>query len=279
VPLQITVQPRIERATLKTRQSVSQLSVDELQRFRATIEAVLARPDNRGFQFFAGWHGVPLGICQHHNELFLPWHRGYLYHFELALQDVDSQVTLPWWNWMDEAGIPAAFDAAEVGGKPNVLRSVPIEPLGVPRQDGWPEQTYRDPTTQDPGPLPPPLRAAVIGGEEVDLYKWMMAPSSHIEFNQRCWRLHDNIHVWVGGTMSDPNWAAYDPLFWAHHSMVDRLWRIWQNNNQGALPPGLDVPMTFAREPSFTVRQVLDVQQLGYEYAGQQATVEGPGIG
>src|SRR5439155_5502829 len=127
-------------------------------------------------------HGVPLGICQHHNELFLPWHRGYLYHFELALQDVDSEVTLPWWNWMDEEGIPPAFDAAEAGGRPNVLQSAAIEPLGVPHQDGWPDRTYRDTQTQDPGPLPPPLRKAVIGGEEVDLYKWMMAPSSYIEF-------------------------------------------------------------------------------------------------
>jgi hypothetical protein len=31
-----------------------------------------------GFDYFAGWHGVPLGWYQHHDPLFLPWHRAYL---------------------------------------------------------------------------------------------------------------------------------------------------------------------------------------------------------
>jgi hypothetical protein len=34
--------------------------------------------------------------------------------------------------------------------------------------------------------------------------------------------------------------------------------------------------MTFAKEPSLTVREVLDTKQLGYEYAAQAATVSGP---
>ena len=38
-----------------------------------------------------------LQVC----PLFLPWHRAYLYFFELALQDQDPAhaVTLPWWDW------------------------------------------------------------------------------------------------------------------------------------------------------------------------------------
>jgi hypothetical protein len=49
--------------------------------------------------------------------------------------------------------------------------------------------------------------------------------------------------------------------------MVDRLWRIWQFNRAGADPPSdvIDTPLTFGRAPSFTVREVLDVKQLGYE--------------
>ena len=33
--------------------------------------------------------------------------------------------------------------------------------------------------------------------------------------------------------------------------------------------------MTFAREPSLRVRDVLDVKSLGYEYAAQTASVPG----
>jgi hypothetical protein len=56
--------------------------------------------------------------------------------------------------------------------------------------------------------------------------------------------------------------------------MVDRAWRIWQHRHPGALPPQnyLDQPL---RPRSITVRQVLDVKQLGYDYAQSAATVPG----
>ncbi|MEA2298948.1 MAG: tyrosinase, partial [Solirubrobacteraceae bacterium] len=133
------------RATLKMRESVSRLSAERLAGFRAAVAGLLARQDNRGYQYFAGWHGVPDGICQHHNDLFLPWHRGYLYHFELALQDIDPTMTMPWWNWLDEAGIPPAYGDAQVDGAPNVLFSAAVAPIGVPHQAGFPSETHREP--------------------------------------------------------------------------------------------------------------------------------------
>ena len=112
----------------------------------------------------------------------------------------------------------------------------------------------------------------------MDLCDWMQWNASpYTEFKQRCWRLHDNIHDWVGGEMTDPNWAAFDPIFWAHHSMVDRLWRIWQHTHPSAVPPQqlLEHPLTFGRAPSLRVRDVLDVKQLGYDYAAQPASAMG----
>jgi tyrosinase len=269
--IQVAAPRRRERGTLKVRQSITQMSADEVTQFRTAIEEMLRRPDNRGYQFFAGWHGVPLGICEHSNSLFLPWHRGYLYHFELALQEIDPEVTLPWWDWMEEPGIPAAYDDAEAEGKANVLASAPIEP-GVPRQPGWPERTQREPGGQIPGvpaALPPPLRS---------FYDWMMESPSYGQFWNRCVRPHNNIHLWIGGNggqMSDENWAAFDPIFWAHHTMVDRLWRIWQHSPLGEDPdPALqETPLTFAKGPSLRVRDVLHVERLGYEYAAQSSTV------
>jgi tyrosinase len=219
---------------------------------------------------------VPFWLCEHHNDLFLPWHRGYLYHFELGLQDIDPEVTVPWWNWMDEPDLPAAFNEPEVDGEPNVLFDAPVEPYGLERQPGWPERTFRQPgAPHTPKPLGPPLRGTTFPSQSQDAYDWMMSATSYSEFESRCWRVHDNIHDWVGGTMADQNWAAYDPIFWAHHAMVDRLWRIWQHNNPAAAPPNLDHAMSFARAPALKVHEVLDVKQLGYEYAGQADTVEG----
>lgn len=274
--VQVAAPSRPKRATVKVRQSITQMSAAEVARFRKAIKGMLDQPDNRGYQFFAGWHGVPLAICEHSNPLFLPWHRGYLYHFELALQEIDSEVTLPWWDWVDEAGIPAAFDDKRTEGEANVLASAPIKPMGVPKQPGWPTKTRRDPGGQIPGvpaALPPPLRS---------FYEWVMESPSYEQFWNRCARPHNNIHLWVGGNggqMADPNWAAFDPIFWAHHTMVDRLWRIWQHSPRGEDPDRAlqETPMTFAKGPSLRVRDVLDVEQLGYEYAAQTSTVPGPG--
>jgi tyrosinase len=83
------------------------------------------------------------------------------------------------------------------------------------------------------------------------------------------------VHVWTGGIMQDIASAAYDPVFFAHHVMVDRCWRIWQHRHPGALPPQhlLDQPL---RPNGMTVRDTLDVKQLGYEYAGTASHVPGP---
>jgi hypothetical protein len=39
--------------------------------------------------------------------------------------------------------------------------------------------------------------------------------------------------------MADPTTAAFDPIFWAHHSNIDRLWAIWDclPNRVWGLPP------------------------------------------
>ena len=43
---------------------------------------------------------------------------------------------------------------------------------------------------------------------------------------------HNAIHAWTGGSepysMSSLHYTSFDPMFWLHHSQVDRLWAIWQ---------------------------------------------------
>ena len=272
--LQVAAPGRRQMGTVKIRQNITHMSAAEVTRFRKALKEMIARNDNRGYQYFAGWHGVPLGICEHHNPLFLPWHRGYLYDFEMALQEIDSEVTLPWWDWMSEPGIPAAYSDKTADGKANPLASAPIKPLGVPKKPGWPTKTRRDPGGHppgQPGAVPPPLG---------NYYGRLMKSSSYTEFRTSLAELHDNIHVWVGGNggqMRDPSWAAFDPLFWAHHAMVDRLWRIWQHEPQGEDPDHatMETPLTFAKGPPLRVRDTLKVTQLGYEYAAQSSTVAG----
>jgi tyrosinase len=80
--------------------------------------------------------------------------------------------------------------------------------------------------------------------------------------------IHNGVHGWVGGAMATVPVAAYDPIFWAHHAMVDRLWYLWQIS-----PRGVDPPAGLLGQPlppfSMTVRDTLDISTLGYEYAAQ----------
>ena len=72
--------------------------------------------------------------------------------------------------------------------------------------------------------------------------------------------------------------AAYDPIFWAHHCMIDRLWYLWQLDHAGAGIPARLLDRALAPFP-MTVRDTLDVTRLGYDYAGSTAATNGPGHG
>jgi len=46
-------------------------------------------------------------------------------------------------------------------------------------------------------------------------------------------RLHNIVHVWVGGTMG-PGTSPNDPVFFLHHCNIDRIWAVWQATHPGA---------------------------------------------
>jgi len=57
---------------------------------------------------------------------------------------------------------------------------------------------------------------------------------------------HNNVHMWVGGNMTDMQYSPQDPLFWLHHANVDRIWDLWQWNTNYTYPPttsGADATM------------------------------------
>ena len=64
------------------------------------------------------------------------------------------------------------------------------------------------------------------------------------------------------GYMTDNRTAAYDPIFWAHHSNVDRVWALWQEQHAG-IPEELSASL--APWP-MTVQDTLSTKKLGYVY-------------
>ena len=49
------------------------------------------------------------------------------------------------------------------------------------------------------------------------------------QLHQNC-QPHGEVHLSLKCTMSPLETAAYDPIFWLHHSFIDKVWAERQNN-------------------------------------------------
>jgi len=257
----------------RLRPGVDKLTDQQAADLRDAIGAMAGISDERGFQHLAGLHGgPPKAYCQHgyadqwnryHGApLFLPWHRAYLHFFELAMQDRVGGATLAWWDWTapkaHAQGIPAVYEGAG-----NPLAAQPIA-AGHKRPRGVPAMSWRDP--DDPANLP---------GADL-LTKILNLPDFQDFSTQLEQQLHNAVHGWVGGAMGSVPIAAFDPIFYAHHTMVDRIWRLWQQQHGQPGPPPASSGIVLEPFP-MKVGDVLDVAALGYDYAGSTVNVPGAG--
>jgi tyrosinase len=256
---------------VRFRRNADRLTAGQLGNLRAAFEAVYALADDRGYAHHAGIHGLPLPIgCDnaHGTPFFLPWHRAYLYFFERALRDRVQRAMLAWWDWRTgpqrPAQLPQAYRSRSVAGQPNPLYSARVSRLALDqgRRAGLRVGARTRRETGDAALLP-----------RADEVRRVLELRDFLDFSFALEGLHDRLHVWVGGHMGLIPFAAFDPIFWAHHTMVDRLWRIWQLRHPGARPPRaiLDEALPPFR---MTVRQALDVTALGYDYAVASASAE-----
>jgi tyrosinase len=255
-------------APIRFRRNAEQLTRGQLETLRGGFARLYEIPDDRGYEYFAGIHGLPLPIsCEnaHGTPYFLPWHRAYLYFFERALRDRTPDGGLVWWNWETPEGsaskLPGPYLRASEGGKSNPLYSAKVSKLAL-------EQGRRGGLVVSPKTRREPEgRTGLPSVEEVED---VLARRQFVDFSGALERLHGRVHEWVGGHMSMIPYAAFDPVFWAHHTMCDRIWRLWQLRHPGQNPPAgiLDEALPPFR---MTVRQTLSVVALGYDYAHSTA--------
>lgn len=254
---------------VRYRRNADRLTSAQVGSLREAFSAVYGIADDRGYAHHAGIHGLPLPIsCEnaHGTPYFLPWHRAYLYFFERALRDRVPNAMLVWWDWRTgprrPAKLPGPYTRARIESKANPLYSaaVPKQALDQGRAAGMSvaAKTRRDPF----GPTGLPSAAEVED---------LLRREQFLDFSSALEQLHNRVHGWVGGHMGLIPFAAYDPVFWAHHTMCDRLWRLWQLRHPGANPPAaiLDEALPPFR---MTVRQTLSVTALGYDYAVASAS-------
>ncbi len=246
-----------EAPGLIVRPNTSELTPQQVRTLRQAFAAVLADGE------YARIAGIYAPYSQHHTALFLPWHRAYLGLLEGALRRAAGDAAIPAWDWWNEPGLPAAFAPDVADGQANPLYAAGIPPevvREVQARGTGPDDPDAARTTRAPGlgrvPLPTPgsLQSA-------------LSAASFTDFATRIEAIHDQLHVWVGGTSADVTRGAYDPISWPLAASIDQAWSAWQVRHPGAMPDNL---LSVRLEPEslgVTVGGVLDTTRLGYRYA------------
>jgi tyrosinase len=247
----------------------------------AFVAAVLELKKRGVYDTFVQLHSDYMdGTVAHWTPSFLAWHRQLLIEFERQLQQVDADVTIPYWDWTtDGAPTSSIWDPTFLGGDGRLaddeVTTGPFAgaagnwPIVVSADDG--KTLRRSFGRFADAVLPTRADVATAMAKMVyDVAPWANDPASFRYTVEDL--LHSPVHVWVGGQMiggASPN----DPVFWLHHSHIDKLWHDWQRTNPtaGYLPadpvPGfVHVDGLVPPWKTMTPRQLLDVSAL-YAYA------------
>lgn len=251
--------------TLNQRKNIAFLPTAELDQLREAFRVLRSNND----AIYNTWVNIHVNNCQHNNNLIWPWHRAYLYYFERRLQQAvpgaNPPVSLPFWSY-DRVGngtgtdtieyrrLPAQYRLQTVGGQGN--------PLWVSRRGDVNDDTYNLPF------LAVQTASIVTGNPQFASY------TVNVE-NQP----HNNVHNLLGYPMMDRFYSPRDPVFWLHHSNLDRAlehWRAVAGHQDLLTSPSLAgwrrTPLpgfTGAQFPRRLVADFLPTEELGYMYVDQ----------
>ena len=216
-------------------------------------------------QPYVTWDGVDQcsnctasGYCTHSSTLFPTWHRGYMALFEQSLTtnamaaanefSGDDQtkyvaaataLRAPYWDWAQpipdgDSPFPNIFTADTVSVvTPSGQQDIPNPLLqysfnGDTSGMNVQSTTQRNPTftTQSRQGLRDQLWTALSSQESYNGFSTEALMNG--DNNQASLEaVHDQVHVQTGGDMTDPAVAAFDPVFWLHHAMVDHVLELY----------------------------------------------------
>ncbi|CAN0897883.1 Polyphenol oxidase, chloroplastic [Linum grandiflorum] len=233
-----------------------------------------------------GFENIPIQI--HASWLFFPFHRFYLHFFERILGKLidDPTFALPYWNWDSPPGMsmPAMFTDPK-SPLHNPLRNPDHYPpflldLNWTGIDAMvpPEELYKSNlslmhTQMVSGATKASLflGSALKAGEEA-----LSTGEGTIERT-----VHGIVHVWAGDR-TQPHFedmgnfysAGRDPMFYCHHTNVDRMWDLWKtlgpDRKDPTDPDWLEASFLFYDEDKNLVRckvkDCVDSRKMNFDY-------------
>lgn len=229
-------------AAAPLRKNIDSLSTDELANYKHAVGIIIQRGSANpsaqdGYVWQADLHNDferercdgSEGACEHRSELFFPWHRAHLAGFEFLLRAADpprtAKVTIPYWDWTQEASGARFPKAFEDRASPlfHDVRYHDVSP-GRPRIKWDAEEIKR--FVQETVWFRfsgNPLNPDGTGGSQ----GWVEGGP------------HNPLHGSIGprGGMGHPFTAAKDPIYWSFHTYIDLIWARWQRIHTDAAHP------------------------------------------
>ena len=201
----------------------------------------------------------------HDGQGFPTWHRYYLLAWERALQEVsgDDKFTIPFWDWteteVEEICTPDLLGTNNTDGKVNgkyfdkwyvictesqtkskvkahgtmlcdprnISDSYVLEraPGADPRIKTLPRKTNVDFALRFEWYDFPPY-----GKQSSCSFRNLLEGYVNVEtgfYSKKAHTMHNQVHLFLGGTMGDVRSASNDPIFLLHHAFVDRIFEKW----------------------------------------------------
>ena len=207
---------------------------------------------------------------------FLVWHRLYIWHFEKIVRKLSGKkdFALPYWGYTNTNSSDKLMPAMLRDSKSALYESCRFDSLN----NGFP-----------------------ISGEierALDMTKLM----SYTDYKTFCLNInnapHGAMHDYIGagndttgllqfknpitnsitntGLMGWVPTAGFDPVFWLHHSNIDRLWQQWTNSENGKMITlqelkSVEWPYVFfdenGKKLEYTMEQVIDIiYDMDYDF-------------
>ncbi|KAK4448376.1 hypothetical protein QBC34DRAFT_352975 [Podospora aff. communis PSN243] len=242
----------------KVRKEWSKATSAEKSSYINAVKCMINKPSKLGknHRLFEDFVYLHFTVFQevHGVAAFLPWHRYLIVLYEKELQACGYTGNAMYWDWVADSGAPskaAVFDPVTgFGGNGTIepsnddwvttscVKNGPFANLQLKYWNSderphclqrWWEARYEGPDSPEPiaemkGDYYSPAVMAQVNAENV-----------FSEFSNRLENEpHAAVHLGVGGVAGDmgpQSSSPNDPLFFLHHTQVDRLWWLWQQKN------------------------------------------------
>ncbi|KAJ2489522.1 hypothetical protein IWW37_003931 [Coemansia sp. RSA 2050] len=208
---------------ISVRRDIISLPPEEIQRFIRVVREMHRRGWMDGF----GSMHDHISHQIHGNEQFFAWHRRFLRHFEILMQEIDPGVMIPYWNWGTYWQSPVAdpvLTSAFFGGNGRPGDNCVVEGAQARWGRNYPTRnclTRRFRYGATTGAFWP-MRAV----RDV-----MNMATTHAQFRSRIENgAHGIVHLGLGGDF-ETMYAPVDVLFFLHHAMIDKIWAEWQSRD------------------------------------------------